>query len=188
MLRGRKGTDIIRVKVNSGGEPSKVGRILNQTHEQWVYESHSIADTEALASALATQAHAGMVIALDGDLGAGKTAFSQKFAWHLGVRDVVSSPTFTLIKEYEGRLPLYHMDVYRISLEEADELGLEEYFYGTGVSLVEWASIIPELLPQDHLHVQIETMGPEERKITLDGYGEGYAALCRQFRQNGVIG
>lgn len=186
MLRARKGTDIIGSKVNSDGEPSKVGRILNQTHKQWVYESHSIADTERLASALAAQAHAGMVIALDGDLGAGKTAFSQKFAWHLGVKGVVSSPTFTLIKEYEGRLPLYHMDVYRISLEEADELGLEEYFYGTGVSLVEWSSIIPELLPQEHLHVQIETTGLEDRTITLDGYGEVYASLCEQFRQNGV--
>lgn len=163
-----------------------MGRILNQTHEQWVYQSHGIADTEALASALARQANAGMVIALDGDLGAGKTAFSQKFACHLGVRDVVSSPTFTLIKEYEGRLPLYHMDVYRISLEEADELGLDEYFYGAGVSLVEWSSIIPELLPQEHLHVQIETTGLEDRTITLDGYGETYAAMCRQFRQNGV--
>ncbi|WP_434752489.1 tRNA (adenosine(37)-N6)-threonylcarbamoyltransferase complex ATPase subunit type 1 TsaE [Paenibacillus amylolyticus] len=161
---------------------------MNQTHEQWVYQSHSIEDTERLASALAAQAHAGMVIALDGDLGAGKTAFSQKFAWHLGVRDVVSSPTFTLIKEYEARLPLYHMDVYRISLEEADELGLEEYFYGTGVSLVEWASIIPELLPEEHLHVQMETTGLEDRTITLDGYGEVYATICRQFRQNGVIG
>lgn len=163
-----------------------MGRILNKTHEQWVYQSHGIADTEALASALAEQATAGMVIALDGDLGAGKTAFSQKFAWHLGIREVVNSPTFTLIKEYEGRLPLYHMDVYRISLEEADELGLDEYFYGAGVSLVEWSSIIPELLPEDHLHVQIETTGPEDRKITLDGYGETYAAMCRQFRQNGV--
>ncbi|MGQ8870945.1 tRNA (adenosine(37)-N6)-threonylcarbamoyltransferase complex ATPase subunit type 1 TsaE [Paenibacillus sp. TSA_86.1] len=161
---------------------------MNQTHEQWVYQSHSIEDTERLASALAAQAQAGMVIALDGDLGAGKTAFSQKFAWHLGVRDVVSSPTFTLIKEYEARLPLYHMDVYRISLEEADELGLEEYFYGTGVSLVEWASIIPELLPEEHLHVQMESTGLEDRTITLDGYGEVYATICRQFRQNGVTG
>lgn len=151
-----------------------------------MFESHGIPDTEALASALAEQAIAGMVIALDGDLGAGKTAFSQKFAWHLGIREVVNSPTFTLIKEYEGRLPLYHMDVYRISLEEADELGLDEYFYGAGVSLVEWSSIIPELLPEDHLHVQIETTGPEDRKITLDGYGETYAAMCQQFRQNGV--
>ncbi|KQY91692.1 tRNA threonylcarbamoyladenosine biosynthesis protein TsaE [Paenibacillus sp. Root52] len=159
---------------------------MNQEHEQWVYDSHGISDTEALASALAGQAMAGMVIALDGDLGAGKTAFSQKFAWHLGVRGVVNSPTFTLIKEYEGRLPLYHMDVYRISLEEADELGLDEYFYGTGVSLVEWSSIIPELLPEEHLHIQIETTGPEDRKITLDGYGEKYSAICRQFRQNGV--
>ncbi|MEY8744182.1 tRNA (adenosine(37)-N6)-threonylcarbamoyltransferase complex ATPase subunit type 1 TsaE [Paenibacillus tundrae] len=159
---------------------------MNQEHEQWVYDSHGISDTEALASALAGQAMAGMVIALDGDLGAGKTAFSQKFAWHLGVQGVVNSPTFTLIKEYEGRLPLYHMDVYRISLEEADELGLDEYFYGTGVSLVEWSSIIPELLPEEHLHIQIETTGPEDRKITLDGYGEKYAAICWQFRQNGV--
>ena len=83
---------------------------------------------------LAARAEPGTVIGLDGDLGAGKTAFSKQFAQHLGVNGVVNSPTFTIIKEYEGRLPLYHMDVYRLSIDEADELGLDEYFWRRGLS------------------------------------------------------
>jgi len=151
---------------------------------EWISQNEE--ETARFAHELAQKLSSGDVLALEGDLGAGKTAFTKGLAKGLGVTRMVNSPTFTIIKEYMGRLPLYHMDVYRISLEEADELGLDEYFYGTGVSLVEWSSIIPELLPEEHLHIQIETIGPEDRKITLDGYGEKYAAICRQFRQNGV--
>ncbi|MCM3786656.1 tRNA (adenosine(37)-N6)-threonylcarbamoyltransferase complex ATPase subunit type 1 TsaE [Neobacillus mesonae] len=128
----------------------------------------------------------GSVIALDGDLGAGKTAFSKYFAKHLGVDGVVNSPTFTLIKEYEGRLPLYHMDVYRISLDEAEGLGLDEYFYGDGVSLVEWSSIITELLPEAHLHIQMIVTETGERSICLNGYGSPYADWCRELKRSGV--
>ena len=99
--------------------------------------SSSLEETEQLAAWLAARAEPGTVIGLDGDLGAGKTAFSQQFARHLGVNGVVNSPTFTIIKEYEGRLPLYHMDVYRLSVDEADELGLDEYFMVTGC--VSWS-------------------------------------------------
>ncbi|MCQ4086701.1 tRNA (adenosine(37)-N6)-threonylcarbamoyltransferase complex ATPase subunit type 1 TsaE [Saccharibacillus sp. JS10] len=139
---------------------------------QWI--SHSEADTAALAEYFAKLAHPGTVIALDGDLGAGKTKFSQSFAAALGVKGIVNSPTFTLIKEYEGRLPLYHMDVYRISQDEAEDLGLEEYFEGAGVSLVEWASIIPDLLPTYILHLRIEHTGGDARIIHCEGIGTPY--------------
>ncbi len=153
---------------------------------QWVYEAEDLQGTEQLAAALAKLALPGTVIALDGDLGAGKTAFSQLFAKHLGVKDTVNSPTFTLIKEYEGRLPFYHMDVYRLSLDEADELGLDEYFYGDGVTLVEWASLIEELLPQDVLRIYVETVSAIGRRMHIKGQGGTYEAWVSALKENGV--
>nr|WP_246246197.1 tRNA (adenosine(37)-N6)-threonylcarbamoyltransferase complex ATPase subunit type 1 TsaE [Paenibacillus lemnae] len=143
-------------------------------------------DTKTLAAWLAQAAEPGTVIGLDGDLGAGKTAFSQYFASSLGVSGIVNSPTFTIIKEYEGRLPLYHMDVYRLSVDEADGLGLDEYFYGEGVCLVEWSTLITELLPEEYLHIQLENRGAEERLITVTGYGSTYGGWCRDLNENGV--
>ncbi|KKO51031.1 tRNA (adenosine(37)-N6)-threonylcarbamoyltransferase complex ATPase subunit type 1 TsaE [Paenibacillus sp. DMB20] len=154
--------------------------------KQYRFSSKSPADTERLASWLAKKAQPGTVIGLDGDLGAGKTAFSQSFAKHLGVAGVVNSPTFTIIKEYEGRLPLYHMDVYRLSVDEADELGLDEYFFGEGVCLVEWSRLITELLPGEYLHILIETTGESERLITVTGIGESYGQWCHDLNENGV--
>lgn len=139
-----------------------------------VLDAKDLKDTGKLAELLALRAGPGTVIALDGDLGAGKTAFSQLFAKHLGVEQQVNSPTFTIIKEYEGRLPFYHMDVYRLSLEEADELGLDEYFEGQGVTLVEWATLIEELLPPAYLHLYLEVTGMETRRIYLKGQGSPY--------------
>ncbi|WP_370872550.1 tRNA (adenosine(37)-N6)-threonylcarbamoyltransferase complex ATPase subunit type 1 TsaE [Paenibacillus zeirhizosphaerae] len=155
--------------------------------EHFTYLAQSEQDTERLAAALAGRSFAGTVIVLDGDLGAGKTAFSKAFAKHLGVQGVVNSPTFTLIKEYEGRLPLYHMDVYRIDEHEAGELGLDEYFYGTGVCLVEWGSLIPSLLPAERLHIVMETTATaDERMLHLTGCGQVYAEWCRSLRENGA--
>ena len=161
---------------------------MTTSDQEWQYRyiSKSPADTDQLAAWLAERAFAGAVIGLDGDLGAGKTAFSQSFARHLGVKGVVNSPTFTIIKEYEGRLPLYHMDVYRLSQDEADELGLDEYFFGDGVCLVEWSRLISELLPDDYLHIQIETLGLSERSITVKGSGEPYGQWCHDLNENGV--
>ena len=152
---------VMRMKVGKGKAVQEVG---------------SLQETKIWASRLAALAGPGTVIALDGDLGAGKTAFSQAFAAALGVRGVVNSPTFTIIKEYEGEsLPFYHMDVYRLSADEADELGLDEYFYGNGVTIVEWASLIEELLPPNRLSIYIEHLGGEARRFRLTGWGEPYA-------------
>lgn len=148
----------------------------------YVKEAESESDTAAFAAALALKAEAGTVLALDGDLGAGKTRFSQAFAASLGVPGIVNSPTFTIIKEYEGgRLPFYHMDVYRLSMAEADELGLDEYFLGEGVCLVEWASLIEPLLPPDRLHLVLVHTGPASRRIRCLPVGEKYEAWCREL-------
>lgn len=114
----------------------------------------------------------GDVLCLDGDLGVGKTVFTKGVAVGLGIKDDVSSPTFTLIQEYYGgRLPLYHFDVYRIDGPwDMDDLGYEEYFYGEGVCLVEWGSMIKELFPENTIYVRIEKdleKGFDYRKITV---------------------
>ncbi|OWA34518.1 tRNA (adenosine(37)-N6)-threonylcarbamoyltransferase complex ATPase subunit type 1 TsaE [Saccharibacillus sp. O16] len=152
---------------------------------EWI--SRGEADTVALAEYLARRVQPGTVITLDGDLGAGKTRFSQGFAAALGVKGVVNSPTFTLIKEYEGRLPLYHMDVYRITQDEAEDLGLDEYFEGSGVSLVEWASLIPDLLPVNRLSLRIEHAGGDSRIIQCEGMGSPYAQWVDELPQQGEL-
>ncbi len=148
--------------------------------KRYVLQASSEADTVAFADALAALVVPGTVLAVDGDLGAGKTRFAQAFAAALGVPGIVNSPTFTIIKEYEGgRLPLYHMDVYRLSLEEADELGLDEYFHGRGVSLVEWASIIEPILPDERLHIELSSTGPTSRTIRFTPIGDRYETWCK---------
>jgi len=135
-------------------------------------ETRTSKETWELGRKLAADAEKGTVFALSGGLGAGKTAFSQGFAAGLGIEEPVSSPTFTLVNEYhQGRLPLYHFDVYR--LEEADELeaiGFDEYVYGQGVTLIEWADRFPELLPPGTVWIRIEKdyqQGEDYRRITI---------------------
>jgi tRNA threonylcarbamoyladenosine biosynthesis protein TsaE len=149
---------------------------------QYTHDAATEADTVMFAEALAKLVGPGSVLALDGDLGAGKTRFAQALAHGLGVPGIVNSPTYTLIKEYEGTLlPFYHMDVYRLTLAEADELGLDEYFHGDGVTLVEWASIIEEILPLERLHIHLETTGPVSRKIICRPVGQRYESWCRKW-------
>ncbi len=133
----------------------------------YIYESHSLKETQQLAYELGRAVKLGDIILLEGQLGAGKTSFAQGFARGLGVIETVNSPTFTIIKEYEGRIPLYHMDVYRLSLEEAEELGLDEYFYGEGVTLIEWASVIRELIPSSYLMLEFTHLDENQRQINL---------------------
>src|SRR5574342_462514 len=108
--------------------------------------------TKDFAKRLAGLLKAGDVLALEGDLGAGKTTFTKGLAEGLGITRNVNSPTFTIIKEYQGRLPLYHMDVYRVE-DAFEDLGFEEYFEGNGVTVVEWAHLIEEQLPQERLTI-----------------------------------
>jgi tRNA threonylcarbamoyladenosine biosynthesis protein TsaE len=144
-------------------------------------------DTERLAEAIASCCFAGCLITLDGGLGAGKTRLTQAIARALGVRGIVNSPTFTIIKEYEGsRFPLYHMDVYRITEDEAAELGLDEYFEGDGVSIVEWASLIPSLLPPERCEIFIEVTGEHSRLFHLRAVGERYERWLDELREKNL--
>ena len=136
------------------------------------YESFKAEDTREFAKLLAKEAKEGQIYLLSGDLGTGKTAFAQGFAQGLGIEDYVNSPTFTIMQIYDkGRLPLYHFDVYRIGdSSEMDELGYEEYFFGNGVSLVEWPEMIEDILPDDAIRITIEkdlTKGFDYRLIKV---------------------
>jgi len=151
---------------------------------QFTVQASNEQHTDRLAAAIAARCSPGCVITLDGDLGAGKTRLTQAIARSLGVPGIVNSPTFTIIKEYEGReLPLYHMDVYRISEDEAAELGLEEYFDGDGVSIVEWASLIESLLPPDRFEIYIEVTGESSRVFHLRATGDRYVEWLDKLRQ-----
>lgn len=137
-----------------------------------IIESFKMEDTYKIGNKLGMEANAGQVICLLGDLGVGKTVFTQGFAKGLGITEPVSSPTFTIIQEYyEGRIPFYHFDVYRIEdVEEMYEIGYEDYFYGSGVCLVEWANLIEEILPPNRIVVTIEKdleKGFDYRKICI---------------------
>ena len=138
-----------------------------------IYETNSPEETFELGRSFGEKALKGEIFTLNGDLGTGKTVFTQGFAKGLGINEPVSSPTFTIIQEYEeGRLPFYHFDVYRIGdPEEMDELGYEDYFFGEGVCLIEWADIIGELIPDYAKRVTIEKdldKGFDYRRITIE--------------------
>lgn len=122
-----------------------------------IFESNSAEETFAFGKRMGEEAVPGEIICLDGDLGVGKTVFTQGFAAGLGISDYVNSPTFNIVKEYEGgRLPLYHFDVYRIGdPSEMEEIGYEDYFYGDGVAIIEWPGLIEELLPKEARWVRI---------------------------------
>ena len=138
-----------------------------------IKESFCPEETYALGKSLGEAAKPGDVICLNGDLGVGKTVFTQGFADGLGITEPVNSPTFTIVQEYhDGRLPLYHYDVYRIGdISEMDEVGYEDYFYGDGVCLIEWSNLIEEILPDHMISVKIEKdleKGFDYRKITVE--------------------
>ncbi len=135
------------------------------------FESFSAEETYALGKKLGEEATPGTVFCLSGDLGVGKTVFTKGFANGLGVTDTVNSPTFTIVQEYQGRIPFYHFDVYRIEEpEEMEEIGYEDYFYGDGVCMIEWAELIEELLPAEAVKVCIFKdlqKGTDYRLITV---------------------
>ena len=139
-----------------------------------VIETRKPEETYELGRKMGREAEPGQIICLSGDLGVGKTVFTQGFAVGLGIEGPVNSPTFTILQQYEdGRLPLYHFDVYRIGdVSEMDEIGYEDCFYGDGVSLVEWGGLIEEILPEDVITVKIEKdlgKGFDYRRITVEG-------------------
>lgn len=144
--------------------------------------THSAEETMAKSEALGKWMKGGEVLLLEGDLGAGKTTFTKGLAKGLEIKRNVNSPTFTIIKEYQGRLPLYHMDVYRLADSEED-LGFDDYFEGEGVTVVEWAHLIEEFLPEERLEIYIYHQGDDERKIVLTPRGERYEAICKELME-----
>ena len=142
-----------------------------------VIETHDPEETFEVGRTIGMNAKPGQIYTLTGDLGVGKTVFTQGVAAGLGITEPVNSPTFTIIQEYEdGRLPFYHFDVYRIGdLEEMEEIGYDDYFFGQGICLIEWAELIEEILPEKRIEVTIEKdleKGFEYRKITIEERGE----------------
>lgn len=142
-----------------------------------VYESYKPEDTFAIGEKIGREAVPGQLCTLTGDLGVGKTVLTQGIAKGLGIEEPVNSPTFTIVQVYEnGRMPLYHLDVYRIGdVSEMEEIGYEDYFYGEGLCIVEWANLIEELLPPEHMEIMLEKdpeKGFDYRKISIKWYEE----------------
>ncbi|MDQ0430722.1 tRNA threonylcarbamoyladenosine biosynthesis protein TsaE [Planomicrobium stackebrandtii] len=137
-------------------------------------------ETESFAAELAELLEPRDLITLEGDLGAGKTTFTKGIAKGLGIQRMVNSPTFTILKQYSGRLELNHFDVYR--LENSDEdIGFDEFFSSEAVSVIEWATFIEEYLPKERLNITINRQSEEARKITLHPIGRRYEKLCREL-------
>ncbi|MEJ8767412.1 tRNA (adenosine(37)-N6)-threonylcarbamoyltransferase complex ATPase subunit type 1 TsaE [Oceanobacillus sp. HCA-5259] len=144
--------------------------------------AHSLEETEKIAMKLANFLRPGDTLTLEGELGSGKTTFTKGLAKGLGVTRNVNSPTFTIVKQYKGRIPLYHMDVYR--LEDSDEdIGFSEYFHGDGVSVVEWAKFIEDYLPEERLEINIEyTDDDQTRKLKLKALGDHYSSILHEMK------
>lgn len=139
---------------------------------QKIFISSCTEETEAVGIRIAKHLQIGDVIALNGDLGAGKTVFARGIARGLGVESIVASPTYTIVHEYSGKLPLYHFDVYRIdSIEDMEDIGYYDYI-NNGVCVIEWAEIISDILPAGYIHVQIDKIGENDRKIVVDFLSE----------------
>ena len=142
--------------------------------------TYSEEETIELAQNIESEKFPNMVICLKGDLGTGKTVFTKGFAQALEVQEDVTSPTFTIIKEYtSGEMPLYHMDVYRLD-GKVEDLGIEEYFTKKGITIIEWADMIEEYLPEKRLEIKIKSSEEVEDKriITITPYGKKYEELC----------
>lgn len=146
--------------------------------------SRSARQTQGVGEQIGKVARAGDVILLVGGLGAGKTCLTQGIAKGLGVNEYTASPSFVLVREYHGRLPLYHIDLYRLTnLEEVADLGLDGYFQGKGVSVVEWADRALELLPQEHMLVNLSYLSQARRKLRFEPKGGRYEEMLLELRR-----
>ena len=147
--------------------------------EDYKITTHSDNETIAVAQNIESEKFPNMVICLNGELGSGKTFFTKGFSHSMGIEEV-TSPTFTIIKEYNGELPLYHMDVYR--LDDANEdIGIEEYFEKGGVTIIEWSDIIKDILPKERLDIKIKIVDENTRVLVLTPYGDKYVSICEDI-------
>ncbi|GGD22782.1 tRNA (adenosine(37)-N6)-threonylcarbamoyltransferase complex ATPase subunit type 1 TsaE [Pontibacillus salipaludis] len=149
-------------------------------NESYTIHTRSAEETKEVAERLGALLEPNDLLTLEGDLGTGKTTFTKGMGSGLGITRTISSPTFTIVKEYEGRMPLYHLDVYR--LEDSDEdIGFDEYFEGEGVCVVEWAQYIEDYLPKERLDIHLFYNGEDHRTIQLTPRGERYERLCKEL-------
>ena len=140
--------------------------------------THSELETIELAQNIESEKFENMIICLNGDLGSGKTMFTKGIASALGIEENITSPTFTIIKEYlNGEMPLYHMDVYRLD-GNPEGIGIEEYYNKNGVVIIEWANTIKDILPDERLDIKIKVIDETKRSITVVPYGKKYEELC----------
>ena len=144
---------------------------------------NNLKDTENIGKIISRCLEKGTVICLDGDLGVGKTSLTQFIAKEFGVSEYITSPTFTIIKEYEGRLPFYHMDVYRIDSEDdMYDLGYDEYIYSEGVTVIEWSHKINGILPDERINIEIQRLDDTRRIMDVDGKGKAYDRLAKELK------
>ena len=147
--------------------------------EEFKITMHNEEETIELAQNLESEKFPNMVICLYGDLGSGKTVFAKAFADAMGIEGVTSS-TFNIIKEYNGELPLYHMDVYRVD-DNVEGLGIEEYFEKGGVTIIEWADLIKDYLPEERLDIKFKVIDENTRVLIMKAYGEDYIRACEDI-------
>ncbi|MBU5427741.1 tRNA (adenosine(37)-N6)-threonylcarbamoyltransferase complex ATPase subunit type 1 TsaE [Tissierella pigra] len=147
---------------------------------------NGLKETEEFGMKLGNLLKTGDILCLNGDLGAGKTTLTKSIGLGLGVTDYITSPTFALINEYTGRIPVYHFDVYRLeNVDELYDLGFDEYFYGNGISIIEWAEKIEKLLPKERIVLNIEKgKDIDERRIIITGYGNRYVEITKELEKN----
>ena len=147
--------------------------------------SHSPEETQKLGQRLGELAQPGDVILLVGNLGTGKTCLTQGIAWGLGIKEYALSPSFVIIRELYGRLPLYHIDLYRLDrIEESMDLGLDDYLYGRGVCVVEWAEKALSLMPPECLLIRLDYLSDTERRLRLEASGRRYSKIVSQVKKS----
>jgi len=157
---------------------------LNQSINSLELISHSPEQTQEFGASIGELCQPGDVFLLEGTLGAGKTCLTQGIAWGLGIKEHAASPSFVVVRELHGRLPLYHVDLYRLDqIEEIAELGLDDYLYGKGVCVVEWAEKGLSVLPSEHMLIQLSYLSDDERKLQLKPYGERNKEILAQLNK-----
>ena len=146
---------------------------------QYKITTYDESDTIELAQNIESEKFANMVICLEGDLGSGKTVFAKAFARAMGITDNITSPTFNIIKEYQGDMKLFHMDVYRLS-DMKQDIGIEEYFTKRGITIIEWSDLIEDILPKNRLRIRIKMVDENTRQFVITPYGSKYEDLCER--------
>ncbi len=144
---------------------------------EYKFTSHNELETLELAQNFESEKFPNMVICLNGELGSGKTMFVKGIANALGINETITSPTFTIVKEYDGELPLYHFDVYRLD-GNTEGVGIEDYFTKNGVVVIEWADTVKNILPEERLDIKFKVAGENKRVLVITPYGSKYEELC----------